>query len=272
MNLPIDNPPIETAGSLPSPLPSVPPDLVRTWVHGWTRCRGTAGPVAVLGGFHVVVGLPDQPSRYVFPTADLGVLRELTASITTPNLWIKVCVPREEIAPVLPAGWEFGEPQFLMSTALPASPTPPEPPAGYTVETVDEDGTGVIDCRVLDAATGSLAARGRAGITDASSPPSVIYDMINTSTRHRRRGLGSLVMNALSAHAVELGAAQGVLVASPAGQALYRSLGWSLHAPVTAVRIPPPTNGDSGSNDGDGSTSGTSGTSNGDQGAAPGTG
>ncbi|MEU3538682.1 GNAT family N-acetyltransferase [Streptomyces paromomycinus] len=251
MNLPIDNPPIDTTGSplpsplaSPAPLPSHLPDLVRIWVHGWTRCRGTAAPVATRGGFHVEIGRPGQPGRYVFPTADPDVLRSLTASITAPNLWVKVCAPRAVIAPVLPSGWEFDEPQFLMSVTLAApdgSPARrPHAPAGYTVETVNKDGDGIIDCRVLHTATGDLAARGRAAVTDACTPPAVIYDMINTSAEHRRRGLGGLVMNTLSAHAAELGAAHGILVASPEGRALYRSLGWRLHAPVTAARIPPP--------------------------------
>ncbi|MFH8347879.1 GNAT family N-acetyltransferase [Streptomyces sp. NPDC018045] len=210
-------------------------------MHGWARCRGTTAPVPAHGGFHIEIGLPDQPGRYVFPTADLNVLRGLVASITVPNLWIKVCAPRAVIAPVLPSGWEFAEPQFLMSTALAERPARClRAPAGYTVETVDRDGTGIIDCRVQDAATGGLAARGRAAVTDTATPPAVIYDMINTSVEHRRRGLGTLVMNALSAHAVELGATQGILVASPAGQNLYRSLGWQSHAPVTAARIPAP--------------------------------
>ncbi|MFK8848622.1 GNAT family N-acetyltransferase [Streptomyces sp. Ac-502] len=253
MNLPIDNPPIDTTGSplssliSPAPLPPHLPDLVRIWVHGWTRCRGTAAPVATRGGFHVEIGRPGQPGRYVFPTADPDVLRSLTASITAPNLWVKVCAPRAVVAPLLPSGWEFDEPQFLMSVtpAAPGEPSArrPHAPARYTVETVDKDGNGILDCRVLHTATGDLAARGRAAVTDAGTPPAVIFDMINTSAGHRRRGLGGLVMNALSAHAAELGAAHGLLVASPEGQALYRSLGWRLHAPVTAARIPPPGGG-----------------------------
>ncbi|KOT98666.1 hypothetical protein ADK86_16005 [Streptomyces sp. NRRL F-5755] len=203
------------------------------------RCRGAVPPVAVHGGFYVEVRVPVWSHRYVFPAADPGVLRDLTASITTPNLWINVCAPRSEVAPVLPATWEITEPQFLMSAALPPVPAPVAAPAGYTVETADEDGTGVYQCRVLDAATGHLAARGRAGLTDASAPPSAVFDMISTCAAHRRRGLGRLVMNALTAHMVRLGAARGILVASPAGRALYRSLGWRLHAPVTAVRLPP---------------------------------
>ncbi|RSO13657.1 GNAT family N-acetyltransferase [Streptomyces sp. WAC 06783] len=248
MNLPIDNPPIETAGSLPSspspipsPLPAVHPDLVRAWVHGLARCRGAAAPVAVHGGFYVEVRVPVRSHRYVFAAPDPDVLRDLIASITTPGLWVNVCAPRADIAPALPPDWEFAEPQFLMSAALPPAPAPVAAPAGYTVETVDEDGTGVLQCRVLDTATGDLAARGRAGLTGDATPPSAVFDMINTSTEHRRRGLGTLVMNALTAHAVRLGAARGILVASPAGRALYRSLGWRLHAPVTAVRLPPAT-------------------------------
>ncbi|MEU2788958.1 GNAT family N-acetyltransferase [Streptomyces sp. NPDC007100] len=240
MNLPIDNPPIDTAGSHSTPLPAAHRDTVRTWVYGWARCRGTATPVAVPGGFHIDIGLPEHAGRYVLPAADPGLLRGLAASITVPNLWIKVCAPREEIAPLLPPAWEFAEPQFLMSAALPVSAGPVVPPPGYLVETADKDGTGVIDCRVLDAATGEPAAWGRAALTHASAPPSAVYDKINTAPAHRRRGLGSLLMHALTAYAVRLGATHGILVASPAGRSLYRSLGWQYHAPLTAARIPSP--------------------------------
>ncbi|MEV5598267.1 GNAT family N-acetyltransferase [Streptomyces sp. NPDC052496] len=212
-------------------------------MHGWSRCRGAAAPTSVHGGFHVETGLPEQPGRYVFPVADPDALRDLTASITTPNVWVKVCAPRAEVAPVLPSGWEFDVPQFLMSTALATASAYAgrcdRAPDGYMVETVDRDGTGIIDCRVLDAATGDLAARGQAAVTDASTPRSAVYDMISTSQAHRRRGLGSLVMNTLSAHVAERGAAHGILVASPEGRALYHSLGWQLHSPVSAARIPP---------------------------------
>ncbi|KAA6214467.1 N-acetyltransferase [Streptomyces albofaciens JCM 4342] len=215
-------------------------------MHGLARCRGAAAPVAAHGGFYVEVRVPVRSPRYVFAAADPDVLRGLVASITTPNLWINVCAPRSDIAPALPPTWEIAEPQFLMSAVLPPAPTLVAAPAGYSVETVDEDDTGVLQCRVLDAATGALAARGRAALADAATPSTAVFDMINTSAGHRRRGLGTLVMNALSAHAVRLGAARGVLVASPAGRALYRSLGWRLHAPVTAVRIPPPEGGTTG--------------------------
>ncbi|MGW2009169.1 GNAT family N-acetyltransferase [Streptomyces nigrescens] len=87
-----------------------------------------------------------------------------------------------------------------------------------------------------------LAASGRAALTTGapgSSPapyaPSVVFDMIGTEPAHQRRGLGRAVMAALAGRAVERGARQGVLVASPDGRALYEAMGWRLRSPVTAA-------------------------------------
>ncbi|AZS73665.1 hypothetical protein DDE74_24345 [Streptomyces lydicus] len=59
--------------------------------------------------------------------------------------------------------------------------------------------------------------------------------MIGTEPAHQRRGLGRAVMAALAGRAVERGARQGVLVASPDGRALYEAMGWRLRSRVTAA-------------------------------------
>ncbi|MFJ3954437.1 GNAT family N-acetyltransferase [Streptomyces libani] len=237
---------------------------VHAWVDGWARARGTDAPEAVPGGFRIEVRRPGHLARHVLSEAEPAVLRDLVDTLTTPGLWIKACAPREVVEPLLTADWEISEPQYLMTTDGLAAPRPGAGlPSGYRLEIVDE-GEEVFEARVHavgDPGNGSgsgsgsgsgcggadgpgtvLAASGRAALTTGapgSSPapyaPSVVFDMIGTEPAHQRRGLGRAVMTALAGRAVERGARQGVLVASPDGRALYEAMGWRLRSPVTAA-------------------------------------
>ncbi|MFJ9406327.1 GNAT family N-acetyltransferase [Streptomyces sp. NPDC101393] len=228
------------------------PAVVHAWVDGWARARGTDAPRQVPGGFRIEVGRPHHLARYVLPTADPAVLRRLVDGITTPGLGLKVCAPREAVAPALTPAWEISDPQYLMTSPLAVPPTRPlAPPPGYRLDVSHQD-DGTLDARVLaceetgsadSGATPVPAASGRVALVSPTGHrgayrPSAVFDMIGTDAAHRRRGLGRVVMAALAAHAVELGAVEGVLVASPDGRELYRALGWRLRAPVTAAVIP----------------------------------
>ncbi|MGY5131575.1 GNAT family N-acetyltransferase [Streptomyces nigrescens] len=123
--------------------------------------------------------------------------------------------------------------------------------AGAGADSCSGVGAGAGSCSGSGTGSGSggaegrgpvLAASGRAALTTGapgSSPapyaPSVVFDMIGTEPAHQRRGLGRAVMAALAGRAVEWGARQGVLVASPDGRALYEAMGWRLRSPVTAA-------------------------------------
>ncbi|MCW7990269.1 hypothetical protein XF35_34715 [Streptomyces platensis subsp. clarensis] len=243
---------------------------VHAWVDGWARARGTEAPQAVPGGFRIEVRRPGHLARHVLPEAEPAVLRDLVDTLTTPGLWIKACAPREVVEPLLTADWEISEPQYLMTTdRLAASRSGAGLPSGYRLEIVDEGGevfearvhavggpgagggarAGAGSCSGTGAGSGGaerpgpvLAASGRAALTTGapgSSPapyaPSVVFDMIGTEPAHQRRGLGRAVMAALAGRAVERGARQGVLVASPDGRSLYEAMGWRLRSPVTAA-------------------------------------
>ncbi|QNE23121.1 GNAT family N-acetyltransferase [Kribbella qitaiheensis] len=81
---------------------------------------------------------------------------------------------------------------------------------------------GVVELvRVVDEA-GGVAARGMVGVVGMDA---VMHD-IHTEPAHRRRGLGSVVMAALSRRAVERGATTGLLMATYDGVQLYRRLEW----------------------------------------------
>ncbi|MFD9816278.1 GNAT family N-acetyltransferase [Streptomyces sp. NPDC059080] len=206
------------------------------WARGWARARATPAPRVVPGGFRIEVGHPRHAARYVLPAADPAVLRALARTVTTPDIWLKICAPRAEVAPLLTAAWQYDEPQYLMTATLPPDPPAAAPPSGYRLGTEECD--GIMDVRVWATGTADRpAASGRTALTGGvdGTPVSAVHDMIGTEPEHRRRGLGRLVMAALTAHAVRRGATEGVLVASPPGRELYTALGWHLRSPVTAV-------------------------------------
>lgn len=82
---------------------------------------------------------------------------------------------------------------------------------------------------------GHFAARGQVAPTGRSA----VIDQIETAPEHRRRGLGGLVMRTLQDTAHAAGATTGVLVGTPDGQALYSTLGWTTHSPMTSVWFEP---------------------------------
>ncbi|QMU66973.1 GNAT family N-acetyltransferase [Streptacidiphilus sp. P02-A3a] len=205
-------------------------ELVRAWVNGWARSRGTASPVPVPWGLRVEVGLPDQVVRHVLPQADEARVRAMAAQVSAPHTWLRAFVPEATLAPWLSAAWTPTTPHHLMATDLRPAPTPEMDGYRLTMEV----GGGVIRVRVL-AADGSPAARGQAAPVGAHAT----FDQVVTEGAHQRRGLGSLVMRALANAAMEQGAEFGVLGATDEGRALYESLGWKVHAPLTGfVYVP----------------------------------
>ncbi|KZX22826.1 GNAT family N-acetyltransferase [Rathayibacter tanaceti] len=79
---------------------------------------------------------------------------------------------------------------------------------------------------------GVLAARGQVGVSGSDA----VLDRIETGAEFRRRGLGGLVVGALTSWAGGEGARTGLLLASADGHALYRSLGWAVAAPASTWR------------------------------------
>jgi GNAT superfamily N-acetyltransferase len=213
--------------------------VTAVWAHGWSRARATPAPRAVPGGFRIEVDRPREAARYVLPAADPAVLGELVRTVTAPDIWLKICAPRSQVAQLLTAAWRYDEPQYLMTAPMPLSPLVTTPPPGYRLDTEECD--GIMDVRVWatdgPGATDRPAASGRTALTGGmgGTPVSAVHDMVGTEPEHRRRGLGRLVMAALTTHAARRGAIEGVLVASPPGRELYAALGWQLRSPVTAV-------------------------------------
>jgi GNAT superfamily N-acetyltransferase len=88
-------------------------------------------------------------------------------------------------------------------------------------------------------ADGVLAASGRAALTGGFA----VFDKIITDPAHQRRGLGRFVIGVLGERARTLGAARGVLVATPEGRALYEVLSWRFEGRMETVVIPDETAG-----------------------------
>ncbi|WP_410785038.1 GNAT family N-acetyltransferase [Kribbella sp. C-35] len=187
------------------------------WVHGWAISRSTAAPVKLPSGYRIDVGLPGHQVRYVLPTYDAG----LVDGLGEPDTWLKICGQVSLSAP-----WQVQLPEYLMTRSL--ASTGVSVGASYELKSVRRG--SLVDV-VVCAADGSVAASGKAALTGEAA----VFDQIETSPQHRRRGLGRSVMAALSAAAQYAGATTGVLVATEDGRALYTALGWTLESQMTAA-------------------------------------
>ncbi|MET9317638.1 GNAT family N-acetyltransferase [Kribbella sp. NPDC003505] len=191
--------------------------MLDAWVHGWTISRNTPAPVRLASGYRIDVGLPGHAVRYVLHAYDAA----LVDGLRQPDTWVKV---RGSVA--LDTRWEVQPPEYLMTSALSAAPAAVPP----SYELTHTRRGSVLDVAVT-AADGSIAARGKAALAGDAA----VFDQIETSPEHRRRGLGRSVMTALASAAQYAGATAGVLVATEDGRALYTALGWTLDAPMTAA-------------------------------------
>lgn len=196
------------------------------WAHGWAISRGTPAPVRHAGYLQIDVGKPGHTRRYVLPEFDRRLLQRLVATEADAGTWLKVCAAGAKVSALLPSEWRIHEPEFLMSVRL--TPGVVAPGAGYRLHM---DTARPLATAKIVTNDGELAASGQAAIDGGFAT----FDQIVTAEGHRRKGLASSVMAALAKAALDLGARQGVLVATEAGAGLYGTLGWSLVSPVTAA-------------------------------------
>ena len=197
------------------------PELITAWGRGWTVSRGTPDPIGIPGGFRVDVGLPNHRVRHVLHTCDANSLGRLSRTLTAPGTWIKACTDPAVFRAALPPTWTIDIAGYLMT--VPFTTGTVEPVTPYTTRVVTEG--RVVIATVLDPA-GQVAASARL----APAGEFGIIDKVQTEPGHRRRGLGSVVMRALSDHAARHGMRTGILVASDDGRALYRALGWTVRS------------------------------------------
>ena len=204
-------------------------NLFEAWTRAWAISRSVAPPVPHGSGVRIEVGRPDQRERYVFPTLDAAEFGALAASINVSAVFLKVCTAEAEVAPLLPRRWRVQAPGTMMAARLALQET--ALPNGYGIAVAAD---GAMRVATVTDAAGAVAARGHLIFQSGFA----IFDRIRTEPAHERRGLGRALMRALTAVALDLGAARGVLVATPAGRRLYAALGWSVHSPYTTAVIP----------------------------------
>jgi len=126
-------------------------------------------------------------------------------------------------------GWLMYSACELMTSQFTAGPV--SLPGGYTSR-VARDGATIVAV-VLDGA-GTVASSARLARWGGYG----IVDQVETSLRHRRRGMATTVMSILGTWAVSSGVRTGLLAATEQGAILYRRLGWTAHGEIAgAVRV-----------------------------------
>ncbi|MDP9793566.1 GNAT superfamily N-acetyltransferase [Catenuloplanes nepalensis] len=208
-------------------------ELVVAWGRGWARSRRVPAVITIPGGLLLDVGRPGHRIRYLLHTWDEPYLRELGHEITTPGAWIKLDGSARDLRAALPPHWRMFESNQLMTAPLTAATVRAPRPFKVTVEA---DHAGVLTATARHDRTGDLASSGRL----APGGGWGVIDQVETTPEYRRRGLGTVVIQALSDHAARRGIRTGVLAATDDGQALYRTLGWTIATELAAAFIPEP--------------------------------
>lgn len=202
--------------------------LIERWLTGRSLARGLPLPVHDAGGLRVEVDSPTEVRRHIFLDAG-AALQRCAAHINAPAIFLKAPVAPEVMRAALAPHWEIDEPGYLMSGPARMKGDAVLPP-GYRIAVEPEHGGQI--ARVLNA-SGELAAAGRVSLHAGCA----VFDQIVTDEKHRRLGLGTLVMHTLDALAGKAGVTERLLVATEAGRLLYERLGWQVLAPwSTAVQ------------------------------------
>ncbi|MER7245855.1 GNAT family N-acetyltransferase [Kribbella sp. NPDC000426] len=188
-------------------------DIVRRWLEGWRLCRGLEPVIEYDDAYAAVLRLPGR-ERELFARSDDPETVDRLAAGLAPDTWLTVTTQTgNEIARRLEAAGArpFEEQKTLMSINLHQHPK----------ATAEFESDGPLEyVRVL--IDGTVAAHGMMAIVGDDA---VMHD-IQTEPAYRRRGLGSIVMGALSRRALDRGASTGLLMATTDGFHLYRKLGW----------------------------------------------
>jgi GNAT superfamily N-acetyltransferase len=210
--------------------------LVRAWASGWVVLHGSPPTVAEPWGLRIEVGAPGHLIRHVLLDADDAAIRALAGAVTVPTTSIKAFMESADLGRLLTPEWTPDPPGCLMATAL--RPAAARIAGDYRVTV--EHARGITCARVITA-DGAIAASGQVAVTGETC----VFDQIETAPTHRRRGLGSAVMAALTTSATDQGAATGILNATAQGRALYEALSWTVIGPLSSFvyQRPSATNG-----------------------------
>ncbi|MCT4318091.1 GNAT family N-acetyltransferase [Elizabethkingia anophelis] len=204
-------------------------ELIEKWLNGWSVSRGVSLSVRYKSGFKVDVGWEEQKCRFVFPVLNEDLIH-LAESIEEPWVFLKVCAACSELTEILPDRWTV----YLMMSENNSDKIKDRTLADtYTMETeVSDDGVHLIKIKDQN---NELASSGRVVCLDDWA----IYDRIETSQYHQRKGLGSYLFGELQKIADKKGIENNILVATEEGRLLYESLGWKVVSLYTSVVIIP---------------------------------
>jgi len=206
---------------------SVDPALVLAWLTARSIARDLPLPVHDRGGFRVDTNSAEEVRRWLFPSMHEG-LTAIGRDVSAPRHFLKLCGDNSDLRNALPSNWEIQPKSYFMKAGVTSAPTPPLPD-GYQL---GRHQTGPVTRVRIIAPDASLAASGYA----AEAADVFVYDRIETSPDHRRKGLGGAVMFALAA-ARRSPAAPQLLVATEDGRKLYTTLGWTVLSPYATAAI-----------------------------------
>lgn len=206
---------------------TVDPNDLTIWTRAWAISRGCPAALPAMGGWFTYVNLPDQVSRYVFPTLDAPRLRALGGAIREPFVLVKVPVSAEAVQAALGREWLAEQTGWFMRTDLPDEPA--EEREGFTIVATD----GATRQYDMHAADGTVAARARLTLLDGRA----IVDSVDTEPAYRRQGLATALMRRLGADARAAGVTVGLLTSTHAGKTVYERLGWTVLAPWTTAQL-----------------------------------
>ncbi|WP_102157352.1 GNAT family N-acetyltransferase [Zhihengliuella halotolerans] len=201
-------------------------ELIGTWVTGWSSGRGyenrhegrvhAALRHDTIGDWEYVVCEPTNEELVAIAgTLSKHPARRLTAFVNDPVAFVEAART---------AGLSLQQTdEVLMVTAMDEQDVEdPRSPDGFAIQT-ERDGTNAYVSVHLEEDPSIVVASGHVAVVDDYA----VFDRIITSPDFRRRGLGSLVMRALAALALEHAVSEGLLIATVDGQELYKYLGWT---------------------------------------------
>jgi GNAT superfamily N-acetyltransferase len=194
-------------------------DLVMRWVRAWAHVRGLR--IEQVDGWPLIhVRAPSRDTEIVCLEPGRPAFQTLAAYVAgDPRAMLTVFgrdLDHYRRDPLPPGLRVDRDDEVFMTATLAPSPVPL--PTGFSPRWI-VDGPRATYC--LDEG-GRLAAEGTVGVlgTDA------VFDAVETSPDHRRRGLGRHVMSTLTTWACGYGATTGLLAASNDGVWLYTALDW----------------------------------------------
>ncbi|WP_312182104.1 GNAT family N-acetyltransferase [Arthrobacter sp.] len=203
-------------------------ELLEIWVTGWARARGYQ--VRHEGRFPAAF-LHDKTNDWEYfalePSHDEFAALATSARQGASRLFAVVTARVGDLhgaASVYGLSVRSADEVFMVLDMEGQDVEDPIPPDGYDSETLRSGAVGT----VLVTVGGEPAARGHVAVVDGFA----VYDQISTEPSFRRRGLGSYVMRALTAVALEHDAETGLLISPESGLELYRYLGWESLANV----------------------------------------